>query len=94
MTQYQLWRTQLCRHPEHGPDNERCVFAHTLAELRAPQESRLPFPIVWQNQQAGGFCKIFCFPVGGRGECQGLFLSHDQHRIGPVYLGHGHAVWS
>ena len=41
-----LWRTCLCM---FGPRCRRrhCWFAHRLCELRAPDESRIPYPLAW-----------------------------------------------
>jgi len=43
-----LWRVRLCH---HGPtcDHRNCGFAHSLADLRAPNESSRHYPEVWEK---------------------------------------------
>ena len=50
----ELWRTCLCK---HGPDHELsyCRFAHSLSELRAPDESRVLYPAQWASGKMDRF---------------------------------------
>jgi len=46
----ELWRTSLCRHgPRHGIRHSECRFAHSLLELRGPDESRVSYAAQWRQ---------------------------------------------
>ena len=45
-----LWRTRLCRHgPTHGISTPSCQFAHSLLQLRPPDERYRLYPKVWDG---------------------------------------------
>ena len=45
---WDLWRCQLCSHgPDHGRRRPDCRFAHSLCELRRPDESRHSYANQW-----------------------------------------------
>ena len=47
-SEFQLWRTQLCRHGS-GHSRYECRFAHSLAQLRPPDESAHSYSGQWRE---------------------------------------------
>ena len=46
---YDLWRTQLCRHGPRHVVHDDCQFAHSLSDLLFPNESHSPADRNWEN---------------------------------------------
>lgn len=52
----ELWRTSLCRHgPDHGQRQPDCRFAHSLFDLRRPDESRVSYATQWSHHTMDRF---------------------------------------
>ena len=51
-----LWRTSLCSHgAEHASRDPHCRFAHSLSELRCPDESRVGYGDEWSHHNVDRF---------------------------------------